>query len=89
MPNNRSLRIGVTMREVHPHGYDEPRDALARNWGNFLGFVLPEVPWLPIPNLGGERAVAFCDQWRLNGLILTGGEDIGVSPMRDETEQAL
>ena len=83
------LRVGLTMREVPAQGYDEPRDALARVWGAFMRAAVPEAAWLPIPNLGADSAPLFCDQWGINALILTGGEDIGVSPARDETERAL
>src|SRR5947207_15010571 len=87
MPNE--LRVGLTMREVHPEGYDEPRDALARVWATFLQTALPDAVWLPVPNLGPAAAPRFCDQWGINALILTGGEDIGVSPARDATERGL
>ncbi len=87
MPNE--LRIGLTMREVPAEGYNEPRDALARVWGEFLQAAVPEAAWLPIPNLGPVSAPLFCDRWGVNALILTGGEDIGVSPVRDATERGL
>lgn len=83
------LRVGLTMREVHAEGYEEPRDALARAWSWFLQAALPEAAWLPVPNLGPESAPLFCNRWGINALILTGGEDIGVSPARDATELAL
>jgi putative glutamine amidotransferase len=86
---DKGLRIGVTMREIQADGYDEPRDALARNWGTFLGVVAPEAAWLPIPSLGAERSVEYFERWGLNALILTGGEDVGVAPARDDTERAL
>ncbi|MFT3733893.1 MAG: gamma-glutamyl-gamma-aminobutyrate hydrolase family protein [Rhodocyclaceae bacterium] len=84
-----SLRIGISMREANASGYDEPRDALARNWGVFLATVLPDAAWLPVPNLGAAGVQKFCEQWQLNALILSGGEDVGTSPLRDETERAL
>jgi N5-(cytidine 5'-diphosphoramidyl)-L-glutamine hydrolase len=83
------LRIGVTMREVQAQGYFEPRDALARGWGKFLDAAIPEAAWLPVPNLGAPAVEAFCAKWGLNGLILTGGEDLGVAPVRDESERAI
>jgi putative glutamine amidotransferase len=83
------LRVGLTMREVPAKGYDEPRDALARVWSKFLQVAIPEAAWLPIPNLGPVAAPLFCERWGINALILTGGEDIGVSPARDATERAL
>ncbi len=85
----KALRIGITMREVRAAGYDELRDALARDWGRFMAAALPEAAWLPIPNLGGAAAAAFCDRWYLQGLILSGGDDLGATPLRDETERAL
>jgi gamma-glutamyl-gamma-aminobutyrate hydrolase PuuD len=86
---NNSLRIGVTMRVVEAEDYYEPRDALAQDWGNFLSTAFPDAAWLPVPNLGANKVRAYCDKWRINRLILTGGENIGVSKLRDETEQAL
>ena len=83
------LRVGLTMREANAKDYDEPRDALARAWGEFLQAALPEAAWLPVPNLGPVGAPAFCDRWSINALILTGGEDVGVAPVRDATERAL
>lgn len=86
---SKALRIGITMREVRAQDYDEARDALARDWGRFMAEVLPEAAWLPIPNLGAEAATAFCERWELQGLILSGGDDLGASPIRDVTEVAL
>lgn len=77
------------MRETMAQGYHEPRDSLARNWGDFLTLALPEAAWLPLPNLGPERSCAFCSRWGINGLILTGGEDVGTAPVRDGTERSL
>ena len=81
--------MGVTMREVGAPDYHEPRDALARNWAAFFHAAIPEVAWLPVPNLGADRAEEFFERWALDALTLTGGEDVGTSPMRDETEYAL
>lgn len=83
-----SIRAGLSMRVVAAPGYDEPRDALAQDWPRFLRAALPDVPWLFIPNLGAET-VRYCEIWGINALILTGGEDLGVAPLRDESERAL
>lgn len=88
MPNN-GLRIGVTMRVLEAQGYHEPRDALAQDWAGFMSVALPDAAWLPVPNLGANKVRAFCEKWGINRLILTGGDDIGVSAIRDETEQDL
>lgn len=76
------------MREAQAHGYREPRDALARDWHSFLAAALPEVAWIPVPNLG-VGAGRFADSWRLDGLVLSGGDDIGKPGPRDRTEAQL
>jgi len=82
------VAIGITMREcVFAHG--EIRDALADDWGHLMHRVLPGVRWLPVPNLGAEQGVDFVQRWALDGLILSGGEDVGSSARRDMTERAL
>ncbi len=88
MQNNK-LRIGVTMRVVNTQDYHEPRDAIAHDWANFLGVALPDAAWLPLPNLGEHKIRSYCEKWEINRLILTGGENIGVSPLRDQTELDL
>lgn len=87
MKNDR--RIGISMRIVQAAGYIEPRDALSQQWAGFMAQALPNARWLPIPNLGAQAVTRFCTQWDLNGLILSGGDDIGHSPVRDDTELAL
>lgn len=81
-------RIGVTMRVVKEPVHGEWRDALAHDWGRFISTALPEAQWMPVPN-SGAAAREFAKEWALDGLILTGGDDIGVSAIRDETERAL
>lgn len=81
-------RIGITMRAVDAEGYFEPRDALALDWASYMDFALPDVQWMPVPNLG-KSVVDYADAWRLDGLILSGGNDIGENSLRDTTEQML
>ncbi len=83
---NNDLRIGITMRVLQAEGYSEPRDALSQEWSGFLSAALPNAAWLPLPNLGAGHIRAYCEKWCINRLILSGGEDVGVSRIRDETE---
>lgn len=83
------IRIGVTMRIVHAQGYNELRDALSQDWSRFLNEVFPNLIWIPLPNLGAERIVHYCKQLGINRLVLSGGDDIGESDLRDNTELAL
>jgi len=82
-----SVRVGVTMRSGRTeHG--EVRDCLARDWGEFLAVALPECPWLPVPNLG-SGVISFAEAWGLRAVLLSGGNDLGEDPVRDETERTL
>lgn len=83
-----AVRIGLTMRVVAAPGYDEPRDALAQDWPRLLRAAVPDAQWMFLPNLGDE-VVGYAEGWGITALILTGGEDIGVAPLRDATERAL
>ena len=85
----RRQKIGLTMRVVETQGYFEPRDAVAQDWPRFLRAALPRADWMFLPNLGADHSLTYCERWGVNALILTGGEDIGTSTLRDETERAL
>jgi putative glutamine amidotransferase len=81
-----SRRIGITQRmiEVSPHG--EFRDSLATDWYPFLRAL--DMPWITLPNDVGA-ALDSARHFDLGGLILSGGDDPGVFPRRDDTEFAL
>jgi putative glutamine amidotransferase len=84
----RARRLGVTMRQAPAQGYRELRDALARDWHAFLAAALPEVAWMPVPNVG-KAARHVAESWDLDGLVLSGGEDVGKATARDRTEAEL
>lgn len=84
----RVYKIGLTMRLDKTSGYVELRNAIAFDWQDFMEYALPEVSWVPIPNLG-EKAVRLARAWGVEGLILTGGNDLGEYSERDKTEEAL
>jgi len=80
-------RIGITMRVTRSrHG--ETRDCLAREWASYMASALPEASWVPLPNVG-ESIVEQVAQWRLDGFIFSGGNDVGQCLDRDSTEHAL
>lgn len=81
-------RIGLTMRVAAAGEYREWRDCIAQDWAPFMARALPEAIWMLIPNLG-SGVLDYVEQWSLDGFILTGGNDVGENPLRDETEQAL
>ena len=81
-------RLGITMRMETASAYPESRDCLACDWARWLARVIPECQWLALPNVGAEVG-AYARAWSLDGFILTGGNDIGAWPLRDETERTL
>jgi putative glutamine amidotransferase len=76
------------MRADHRTASGVRCDAIAGEWSGVLRCALPDVPWLPIPNLGRE-VEEFVDAFVVDAVILAGGEDLAVSPERDETERRL
>ncbi|VEE63457.1 Putative glutamine amidotransferase Rv2859c [Shewanella putrefaciens] len=76
------------MRSSSAVGYNETRDAIARNWYPFLTQVGCERNWILLPNLGDD-SVLYLKHWGVEALILTGGDDIGHDESRDNTELSM
>lgn len=85
MDPSRKL-IGISLRIIKAENYDESRDALSHDWSSFLG-KLGFYPIL-IPNAFPDIA-SFLKNLKLDGLILSGGDNIGDTPIRDETEKKI
>jgi putative glutamine amidotransferase len=78
--------IGITQRMTVNPPHNELRDCLATDWYPFLRAL--DMPWIVLPN-DAQSALYLAEYFALGGLILSGGDDIGVFPRRDETEFAL
>lgn len=76
------------MRTAKDASTGEVRDAIDRGWWRFLSAALPDDVFLPVPN-DPSTAGGFVDATRLEGLILTGGDDVGSCVERDATEGLL
>lgn len=81
-----TVRLGLTMRVQRCVDSHELRDVLAHDWSALIRATLGGMSWLPIPNIEAS-AMDYLQRWRINGVILTGGEDVGASPLREETER--
>ncbi|MFL1403937.1 gamma-glutamyl-gamma-aminobutyrate hydrolase family protein [Marinobacter sp. M1N3S26] len=87
------MRIGITQRVEVVESYGERRDCLDQQWGLFLeGLGLTAVP---VPNRLA-RPAAWMDALGIEGLLLTGGNDLSSlpgagkpAPERDHTEASL
>ncbi|MDD5679947.1 MAG: gamma-glutamyl-gamma-aminobutyrate hydrolase family protein [Candidatus Omnitrophica bacterium] len=82
------LRIGITMRAVRNDAYPEERDALSRDWSVCIKKILPGAVLIPLTNNPGA-AVGTIKKLKINGIILSGGNDWGKAPERDKTESEI
>ena len=83
---NRKQKIGVSLRIVNAQNYEEERDALSHDWTSLLedlGFISVHIP-NTLKNLD-----SFLDVMNLDGIVLSGGDNIGDNKKRDETENKI
>ena len=74
------------MRVTQAGDYVEPRDSISQDWITHLD--KQGIEPVLIPNRLSEPK-AYLDSAAPDLLILTGGDDLGVTPERDETETQL
>lgn len=71
-------RIGLTQRVEVVSAYNERRDCLDQNWMHLI-LELGMIP-IPLPNIKDTEAIApYLNSMALNGLILTGGNDLSIT----------
>lgn len=78
--------VALSMRVTNAAGYEEPRDSISHDW------ILRCETWGLTPLLVPNRLadpVAYLTALNADILILTGGDDIGRNPERDDTETRL
>ena len=80
------LKIGITSRVVGTINYVENRDALSQDWTRFIEKI-NGIP-IQIPNLLSNIQL-FLEELKIDALILSGGDNVGIPPERDKTEHAL
>jgi len=80
------MKIGISLRVIKAGNYSEKRDGLSQDWSKLFG----ELDLIPvfIPNTI-DNIKLFLDSIGINGIILSGGENIGVDLERDSTEIKL
>lgn len=76
-------KIGISLRVETIKKYNEKRDGISHDWVNFL----QKLDYLPIliPNKLKD-VEKYISELRLDGIILSGGDNIGEYPERDQTE---
>lgn len=84
--SDSKTRIGISLRIVESTNYLERRDALSHDWPP----LIEKLGALPIfiPNTL-TKLEEFLEDVKLNGLILSGGDDVGKNPERDLCEKKI
>tara|TARA_B100000378_G_scaffold143987_1_gene116332 strand:+ start:168 stop:815 length:648 start_codon:yes stop_codon:yes gene_type:complete len=80
------IKIGISLRITEASNYTEKRDSLSHDWAQFL----EEIDMVPIliPNTI-SNINEFLENLDLDGLILSGGDNIGDDQKRDQTENKI
>ena len=78
--------IGISLRITTAEKYVEKRDSLSHDWP----IMLEQLGFSPllIPNTISDIST-FLDAMMVSGLILSGGDNIGDDPLRDQTEKTI
>lgn len=79
----KKFKIGISLRVMKAPNYDEKRDALSHDW--ILFFEKLNIIPILIPNKTTNIS-EFLDEVNIDGLILSGGDNIGDFPERDSIE---
>ena len=79
-------KIGISCRITNAHNYTELRDSISHDWITLLN-LLDFIPIL-IPNQIKDVNL-FLEEIGIDGIILSGGDNIGEFPERDHTEKKL
>jgi N5-(cytidine 5'-diphosphoramidyl)-L-glutamine hydrolase len=79
-------KIGITSRIMETIDYHEERDALSQDWTVFLQSLNLIPVFIPNTLFDIDNFLKTLD---LDGIILSGGDNIGDHPKRDKTENHL
>ena len=80
---NSKLKIGISSRIINAENYDEKRDAISHDWPQLLEKIESNIIFIPNKLTNVED---FLNDIGVNGLILSGGDNIGDDKQRDDTE---
>ena len=80
---NSKLKIGISSRIINAENYDEKRDAISHDWPQFLEKIKSNIIIIPNTLTNVED---FLNDIGVNGLILSGGDNVGDDKERDDTE---
>ena len=79
-------RIGISLRVVKTDTYNEKRDALSQDWPVFLEKLNCNPIFIPNTLLDVR---SYLQDFNINGIVLSGGGNIGECSERDKTEKEI
>jgi len=79
-------KIAISLRVVNAVNYKESRDALSHDWPELLESL--KITPIYIPN-NLTKIDDFLNEFELDGIILSSGDDMGDNLKRDETETKI
>ena len=83
-------KIAITQRVVEHDAYPERRDALSQEWAELFAKNFADFSLFPIPNdFEGKRVTAWLEVLDADAVILSGGNNWGDAPERDQTESEI
>lgn len=82
------MRLGITMRSVQHDAYPEARDALSKDWSKYIYKIFPRALLIPLLN-HPSSIIRVLRSLRIQGVILSNGEDWGTAPDHDQTEKKI
>ena len=80
------LKIAISTRITNAQNYDEKRDSISHEWSALLE-KLEFIPIL-IPN-SLKNVEKFLASQKIDGIIMSGGDNIGEDELRDKTEKNI
>ena len=83
-------RVAVTQRRLPGIATSSARDALDAEWSDWFCANASWAQFIPLPNFSDPmHALHWLADWGINALVLTGGEDVDSSAIRDALELKL
>lgn len=82
------MKIAITMRCVDNGAYAETRDALSREWVQYVAKIMPKAILVPVLN-NPDSVLDIAKTLDIDGIILSNGNDWGTDLKRDQTETKL
>ncbi len=76
------------MRVTNNETYPEVRDALSADWSQYINKIMPEATLVPLLN-EPKNVIRTMKELKLDGVILSNGNDWGEAKNRDETEKKV